>query len=340
MKVAHRLVAGSLLGVALALVGPALPGPAAAGAAPVLIQTAWWWVPQADPPPGTVVPGGGLLVQGQPAGAVAEAALLATVGSTRDPALRLPLDGRSVALQDGRILACAAESPWQAGSSQQWSSRPRTDCSKAVAGSVSPDGTTVTFQVGSLVRNGELDIVLLPGTTPSLPPSADGSTFSAVFDPPSASVLTSSGPVPAGIPGPATGTSAGGPAPQANGPSSAPQPEAPVPDWTTGAGPVEPVPPAGSAGAASATAQAAGTSTGPTASPAPVAAVGTSSAQPSVPTASGPPRVVAGTDGSRRTRWLLTLGVLAAGLAVWRLPSSRAPTITVRGRARRRREKA
>src|SRR5207249_9014038 len=59
--------------------------------------------------------------------------------------------------------------PVQAGA---WSTRPQFNCAGGVNGAVNADGTTISFDLGGVVVDGNVDVALVPGNGAAvLPPS-------------------------------------------------------------------------------------------------------------------------------------------------------------------------
>ena len=179
--------------LALAAVGLALAVlPSAAGAAEP--SATGWWSRTATPlplnPTAPTAQEGQLVVQGEPSGANAIAALRWTLaeGET-SPTLTITAAEGSVMPAEALILACKAGSPWEETHNGAWADAPKVDCGTSVNGVVTDDGS-ITFALGALLDGTNLDIVLTPGKTPE----DQGSAFSLIFDRPGADALmTSSG---------------------------------------------------------------------------------------------------------------------------------------------------
>jgi hypothetical protein len=153
-------------------------------------------------------------------------------GAQSISAVRFALDANEVApklkLTVGRVVgppntqlvvACPASSAWQPTGTKpgEWSSQPHADCTKERSvGQLSPDSTTMTFDLTSLAAastgpsTSRIDVVLAPAPSTTVP-----STFDATFQPvtPTSVLVTHSPPAsgtggvePAGVPAPATGT--------------------------------------------------------------------------------------------------------------------------------------
>jgi hypothetical protein len=158
------LVAG-----AASLAMTVVPGPASAVDA---VESGWWsrgnggGVP---PPPGA--PADGLQVAADPVGPSAVAAVRFTLASGEaNPVLALTLDTADDPAA-ATLTACRAKARWTAAQAGPWSSRPDYDCGAGVvAGAVSADQKTATFDLGPLVDDaGVVDVVLF--TQPGPPPS-------------------------------------------------------------------------------------------------------------------------------------------------------------------------
>lgn len=189
-------VLAMLAGVAFLAV-PAKP----AGAASV-IATAWWYradtatptagspqpIPGGDPvlpvtPPGPPTVGEDqLYVEGTAttATAIAGITLMLAEGES-GPVLTIEPAASSAVPPNAVILACRAAIEWTPPESSPgtWESKPLVDCSKSVQGQV-VEGKIV-FPLQTLVQGSLVDVVIVPGTDPTLPAGANGSTFSLAF---------------------------------------------------------------------------------------------------------------------------------------------------------------
>ncbi len=160
----RRLVALVALAPLLAVL-PASTSASAAEQAPA----GWWYQPQQLPstvpaavPAPPYVGSGQLLVEGTGAApnAVAAVRLQVPSGSTAG-LLTLPVaSARGVPV----VTACRALSGWAPVETGRWELRPRCD-GPAVVLALSADGTTLSGPVGTLVREGVLDVVLEPAAT-------------------------------------------------------------------------------------------------------------------------------------------------------------------------------
>lgn len=174
--------------VVIVMVGAVLAlSPTTAGAAD--LQAAGWWSRTSSPlplnPTAPTAGEGQLVVQGEPGGANAIAALRWNLADGESsPVLTITSADGSVVPPDALILACRAGTPWTEASGAPLEEAPKVDCGTSVNGIVADDGT-ITFSLGALVTDSTLDIVLTPGTTPD----DSGSTFSLVFDRPGPDAL-------------------------------------------------------------------------------------------------------------------------------------------------------
>jgi len=233
-----------VLACVLVLVGFGLmtSGAHAAGGGVEITAQGWWSrlqsksLPTPAPPPPNVKPGQ-LDVQGGPTGVIAMAAFRATLGPDgTNPVLTLAVasdTGGASAI----LLACQTGSAWTPVENGDFADAPHVETSKCVSARRSADGKTFTVPLGSLQFGTNLDVVLVPGTDPTLPEGANGSTFQLVFDKLTAgAIVTTPGtppPVPATSPAPA-GASGLAPGPGTFGPRTpvlapvAPTPAVPV----------------------------------------------------------------------------------------------------------------
>ena len=172
------------------------------GAAPAtrIVDSGWWWklqtgaVTQLPPPPN--VEDGMLQVQGAPDGAQSIAAISAELPDGEGaPVLTLRVaEGGDQGGAAAVLLACNVTSPWTGEDGGRWDSRPQSDCTSAVNGIRSEDGASWTFALGPLQSEDELNVVLRPGTVDGAPEGANGSSFTLVFEEPTAAdIATTSG---------------------------------------------------------------------------------------------------------------------------------------------------
>ncbi|MBV8979908.1 MAG: hypothetical protein JO086_03310 [Acidimicrobiia bacterium] len=194
------------------------------------LQTGYWW--QAQPagaplPAPPTVPANGMWVSGSELNPVAisaihfevspdEAAplLTAKVQSAFPP---VQVSSAANALQIV-VMACPATPGWAPAKAGAWTAKPKYDCAGAVTGTLSPDGTTLSIDLGGVVKDGAVDVALVPGTgaavlpqlpvpVPGAPPTPQPSGFDLTLQPVTADQIHTS-------PAIASGTS-GGAAPAA-----------------------------------------------------------------------------------------------------------------------------
>lgn len=187
-----RFLALGLTACAMALLAGA--GAANADGPPAqLTAKGWWWEAQADqlpaplPPPPTVS-AGQLLVQGDPTGSSAYAAVRFTVDASHS-ATTLTLAVGDNGDQGGAnavVLACRTGSAWTAAEAGKWSTAPHVDTSACVNGQRASDGKSWTFAVKPLQVGPTVDVAILPGVDPT---TTKTSTFSLAFNAPSDDTL-------------------------------------------------------------------------------------------------------------------------------------------------------
>jgi hypothetical protein len=164
-------------------------------------DTAAWWYKASQKgvtvPPPPNVPDGGLLVQGQPDGASAVAAVRFRLAKDQtSPILTLSVADEKASPDSPPVLAaCLAGSAWSGSGEQQWESAPKSDCAASVQGIEADDKKSYTFALTPLLVDNLLDVVLVPGTVQGRPDGFPaGSSFSIAFDKPTdASLTTTSG---------------------------------------------------------------------------------------------------------------------------------------------------
>jgi hypothetical protein len=198
------LLAGGFLLVGSSLVvEPAQADPAAS-----IDDSGWWWRAQTNPqvllPPPPNVEEGQLLVQSSPEGAVALAAIAATLveGQAR-PVLTLAVaDGGDVGSDGAVILACQAGSTWKGGDAKPWAEHPPAGCEAGgVPGTRAEDGTSWSWDLSALQFAANVNVVIVPGTVEGQPEGAGYSTFSVTFEhPTAASLATAPGVAPSAAP--------------------------------------------------------------------------------------------------------------------------------------------
>jgi hypothetical protein len=187
----RRLVVAAL-GLALLLLGRV---GAATATEPRLADAGWWWRLQAGlgvdlPAPPSVGPGQ-LPVQGAADGPTMVSALRFALPAGTDAAAGATLtltiaEGTVPAAPGGSILACPTDG-WFGEEAGSWDRRPEGDCTASVPGSPSDDGATWAFEVGLLVEDDELDVVLIPGPVEDL--DAVGAPLDVVFERPTTGAL-------------------------------------------------------------------------------------------------------------------------------------------------------
>lgn len=164
-------IVATMVAAAGAAVSARVPAHAVGG-----LQTGYWW--QAQPagaplPAPPTVPANGLWVSGTELNPVAisaihfdvspdEAAplLTAKVANAFPPA---QASSAANALQV-IVLACPATPGWAPAKAGAWTAKPKYDCSGAATGTLSPDGSTLSLDLGGVVRDGAVDVALVPGT--------------------------------------------------------------------------------------------------------------------------------------------------------------------------------
>jgi len=183
------------------------------------LESGYWWQGQPDgaplPPPPNV-PANGLWVSGTQPNQVAIAAvrfqvppdeaapvLTAKVNSAFPPAQA------SSAANAGPIvvLACPATPGWSPAQAGAWSARPQFNCAGAVNGTLSADGTALSFDLGGVVVDGQVNVALVPGAgaaalpvnpVPGAPATPQPSGFDVTLQPVTADqVRTTPGAAPA-----------------------------------------------------------------------------------------------------------------------------------------------
>jgi hypothetical protein len=149
-------------------------GTVAAGASE-LDAHGWWWraqgVTQLPSPPW--VPEGGLAVAQDVEGPSAIAAVRFHLDEDASAAT-LTLDvANEQGGQTAAIRACPARARWRSVDAGTWEHRPSASCEEGeVAGVRDEDGGSWTFDVGMLLDEGELNVVLLPGGEVEAPDEA------------------------------------------------------------------------------------------------------------------------------------------------------------------------
>jgi hypothetical protein len=62
------------------------------------------------------------------------------------------------------VMACPTNGAWKPAQAGAWSARPQYDCGGGVNGTVSPDGTTISFDLSGVETDNKVDVALVPGT--------------------------------------------------------------------------------------------------------------------------------------------------------------------------------
>lgn len=218
-----------------------LIAPVSAAPATRIVDSGWWWRVQTGavtqlPPPPNVEPGM-LQVQGAPDRAQAIAAISAELPDDQvSPTLTLRVapggdQGGAAAV----LLACNAGSGWTGEDAGRWDSAPVVDCSTSVTGIRSEDGNTWTFPLGPLQFEDKFNIILTPGTVDGAPDGLNGSSFTLVFEEPTAADIATTG----GQAPPADLPAFTPPPPPASSGSDAPAPPAFDSGFTPAPAPIE-----------------------------------------------------------------------------------------------------
>jgi len=198
---ALRVLAVVLVAAAAAAV--TAPGPASAVAS---LATGYWWQGQPDGaplPPPPQVPPNGMWVSGTPQAQQAVSAVRFDLGDNEaNPVLTLKVHSKNPPEQlveaanagVAVVLACPISKDWTPANAGAWSSRPEGRCDAAVHGTLNGDATTVAFDLASLVVDGSVNVLLVPGAgggaalpnPPAIPgapaPPQPSSGFDITFD--------------------------------------------------------------------------------------------------------------------------------------------------------------
>jgi hypothetical protein len=126
----------------------------------------WWWLArsssvagQVPPPPNA--PSDGLYVASNAAGAEAISAVKFDLGSSAVPGtLTLKLSGS--ALGTPSLGLCPVTGDWAAAQAGNWESKPAYADSGCATATVSADGQSVTFPTSTLVKDGLLNVAVVP----------------------------------------------------------------------------------------------------------------------------------------------------------------------------------
>lgn len=166
----------------------------AAAAAPPKAQ-GWWWAEQAAigaPAPGPAllpappwVPSDGLYVASRADGADAMSALLFSLPASQAPAT---LVLRIHSLFGSPIVGlCPISGTWAPAENGSWADRPSFSCATHAVGALSPDGTSLVFNLPqAIARAGQINLALVPG----LEPGGSYGTYYVSFNKPDARALS------------------------------------------------------------------------------------------------------------------------------------------------------
>lgn len=178
-------IVAAMVAAAAAVVSARVPAHAVGG-----LQTGYWW--QAQPagaplPAPPTVPANGLWVSGTELNPVAisaihfdvspdEAApLLAAKVQSASPPVQVSSAANALQIV---VMACPSTPGWAPAKAGAWTAKPKYDCAGAVTGTLSPDGSTLSLDLGGVVRDGAVDVALVPGTgaavVPQLPVPVPG----------------------------------------------------------------------------------------------------------------------------------------------------------------------
>jgi hypothetical protein len=231
----HRRIALTLASGGIALIGVGALSSAASAGAP---QRVGWWnsastsgVPTGQPPPPSpTTPAGGIRVASGPTSSTAPTGLLP--GQVPPPQGEVILaygavlygvpEGSSGTLKlsiagnpqgTPQVVACpTSNTTWAGGDDQPSSSEPAYDCTNQhYSGTVSADGTTITFKVSALFEATRdlLSLAIVPDLTSTAAPGGGVSPFAVDFNPPDASSFspaqTLTSPPGVILPGPSAG---------------------------------------------------------------------------------------------------------------------------------------
>jgi hypothetical protein len=206
------------------------------GDAPV--RVGWWNSVSAggNAAPSPTTPAGGMHIASGPSTVLAYGALLYPVPQAASGQLQLSITGSQGTVA---LVACPTKTAsWAAGDDQSSDNEPTYDCSAFhFPGTVSADGTSVTFSVNALIEStpGMLSLAIVPDPSASAPFSVD------IDKPGPQSLAVTSAPPPAFTP-PPTSAPASAPAPAtapvAGAPLGLPRTTQTTPQTTTAAPPV------------------------------------------------------------------------------------------------------
>jgi hypothetical protein len=168
----------------------------------------WWWrvASLSGLPSPPWVPEDGLAVARDVEGDSAIAAVRYEVGDDVSMATLTLEVASEQGGQTAAIRACPARARWRGADAGDWEHRPGADCEAGEAlGERDEEGETWTFDVGMLIDEGALNVILLPAaeaeTPEAAPPAAagpssaedgEGPPFQVAFEPPSDDSLEAS----------------------------------------------------------------------------------------------------------------------------------------------------
>jgi hypothetical protein len=178
--IARIAVVAAMVAAASVVVSSRVPAQAVQG-----LQTGYWWQGQPDgaplPPPPNV-PANGLWVSGAAENLVAISAIRFQLGADEAaPGLTVKVNSQfppkqfsdPTNLGQAVVLACPATGAWKAAAAGAWSTKPQYNCTGAVHGTPSADGTAISFDLGAVAADNKVDVVLVPGpgaaAIPALP---------------------------------------------------------------------------------------------------------------------------------------------------------------------------
>ena len=142
----------------------------------------WWWRANdsalpVEVPPRADVGTDQLLVEGEPEGPVALAAVRFKLaeGET-SPILKITASQDSVVPPDAVVQACRVGSAWAPAAGGKWQQKPLADCFTSVQG-IPSEGGVLTFALTPLQSGTDLEVVIVPGVNPAAP--NDNARFSS-----------------------------------------------------------------------------------------------------------------------------------------------------------------
>ncbi len=153
------------------------------------LEVGSWWVAQPDagalPPPPEVQPGGPWVSAAPGTGPIAISAVRFTLAEREtSPILTLAMTQDANPL-GASILACPTTGQWNPVDAGPWAARPTYDCSLgSVAGSPGLSEALMSFDLSAITTAKVIDVVLLPGTTPSPVPTSPVAGLPTLPNPP------------------------------------------------------------------------------------------------------------------------------------------------------------